>query len=70
MITPEQEADLRLFIKGIEAHFQPDDEFLRDSVQEIAAYELEGALEQRRDKAVAVYYHRLRMMPVWEQINQ
>jgi hypothetical protein len=70
MITPEQEADLRLFIKGIEARCQPDDEFLLDSVQEIAAYELEGALSQQRDRAVARYYHRLRMMAVLEQINQ
>jgi hypothetical protein len=70
MLTPEQNADLKLFIKLLDGDGQPTDEFLRDSVQEIAAYELEGALEQQRDKAVAVYYHRLRMMPVWEQINQ
>lgn len=67
MLTPEQEADLKLFIKLIEADGQPDDEFLRDSVQEITAFDLQGPLMQRRDRAVAVYYHRLRMIPVREE---
>jgi hypothetical protein len=67
MITPEQEADLKLFLKQIKAGGQPDDEFLRDSVDEIAALKLEGRQLQQRDKAVALYYHRLRMMAVWKQ---
>ncbi|MGO9325881.1 MAG: hypothetical protein ACLP07_15105 [Terracidiphilus sp.] len=67
MLTPEQNADLKLFIKLIKGGGQPSDEFLRDSVDEIAAYELQGALSQQRDKAVALYYHRLRMMAVQGQ---
>ena len=70
MLTPEQEADLKLFIKVIKAEGQPTDEFLRDSVDEIAAYDLQGALMQQRDNAVAVYYHRLRMMPVREELDK
>jgi hypothetical protein len=67
MLTPEQNADLKLFIKLIKGGGQPSDEFLRDSVDEIAAHELQGTLSQQRDKAVALYYHRLRMMAVREQ---
>ena len=70
MLTPEQEADLKLFIRLINADDQPSDEFLRDSVDEIAAYDLQGTLLQQRDRAVALYYHRLRMMPVWEQVKR
>lgn len=69
MLTPAQEADLKLFIKVIGGG-QPDDEFLRDSVEEIAGYDLEGALMERRDKAVALYWHRLRMMPVREEVKK
>jgi hypothetical protein len=67
MLTPEQKADLKLFLKGIKAGFQPDDEFLRDYVSKIAAFKLRGKQSQQRDKAVALYYHRLRMMAVREQ---
>lgn len=69
MPTPEQEADLKFFINVINADGQPDDEFLRDSVEEIAAYDLQGTLMQQRDRAVALYYHRLRMIPVWEEMK-
>lgn len=70
MLTPEQEADLKLFIRVINRGGQPDDEFLRDSVHEIADYELQGALEEQRDRAVALYWHRLRMVPVREEIRK
>lgn len=70
MLTLEQDADLKLFIKLINAEGQSSDEFLRDSVDEIAAYDLQGSLLQQRDKAVALYYHRLRMMPVWGQVKR
>ena len=67
MLTPEQEANLMLFITIINEGGQPEDEFLRDSVGEIAAYDLEGLLMQQRDRAVALFYHRLRMVAVWDQ---
>lgn len=70
MLTPEQDTDLKLFIKAIKADGQPNDEFLRDSVDEIAAYDLQGALMRQRDIAVALYYHRLRMMPVREEVRK
>ena len=70
MLTPEQESDLKLFINLIRGGGQHDDEFLRDSVYEIAAYDLQGALMQQRDKAVALYYHRLRMIPVREKVRK
>lgn len=63
MLTREQQVDLSLFIKRIKSGGQSDDEFLRDSVDEVNAYRLEDrSLEERRDRAVALYYHRLRMM--------
>jgi len=70
MLTPAQEADLKLFIKVIKADGQPNDEFLRDSVDEIAVLELQGVLMQQRDEAVALYYHRLRMIPVREEVRR
>src|SRR5579863_9688148 len=70
MLTPAQETDLKLFIKVIKADGQPDDEFLRDSVDEIAALELQGVLMRQRDEAVALYYHRLRMMAVREEVRK
>jgi hypothetical protein len=70
MLTPEQEADLKLFIRLINADDQPGDEFLRDSVDEIAAYDLQGTLLRQRDRAVALYYHRLHMMPVREEVRR
>lgn len=69
MLTPEQKSDLKLFIRLIETGGKPDDEFLRDSVGEIADYDLQGALEKQRDKAVARYWHRRRMMDVRAQIK-
>jgi hypothetical protein len=66
MLTPEQEANLKLFLNLIKADGQPDDEFLRDYAAEIAAYELSGHESQQRDRAVALYYHRARMMVIRE----
>jgi hypothetical protein len=70
MLTSEQKADVELFIKLIRASGQLDDEFLRDSVHEIADYELQGALEEQRDRAVALYWHRLRMKSVREEVRK
>jgi hypothetical protein len=62
MLMPEQKADLKLFLRLIEAGGQPDDEFLRDFVDQVAAYKLRGRQSRQRDAAVALYYHRARMM--------
>lgn len=69
MLTPDQEANLKLFVSLIRANGQPDDEFLRDYAAEIADYELSGFRLQERDWAVALYYHRARMKPIRDSLE-
>lgn len=57
MLTPEQKDHLRTFLR----YPDPAVESSRDVVDEIRDYKLRGTLSQKRDHAVALYYHRLRM---------
>ncbi len=57
MLTPEQKDNLRLFLR----YPDPMVESSRDAVNEIRDYKLRGQQSQRRDHAVALYYHKLRM---------
>jgi len=70
MLTPDQKANLQLFIKTLKAGGQPTDEFLRDSVEEINAHRLQGEQLQQRDKAVALYYHRAWMLAIREKVKK
>jgi hypothetical protein len=57
MLTPEQKDTLKLFLR----YPDPGVESSRDAVDEVRDYKLRGRQSQRRDHAVALYYHRLRM---------
>jgi hypothetical protein len=57
MLTTEQKENLKLFIR----YPYPGVESSRDVVDEVREYKLRGPQSQQRDRAVAVYYHWLRM---------
>jgi hypothetical protein len=64
MLTSEQKDTLKLFLR----YPDPGVESSRDVVDEIRDYKLRGRQSQQRDRAVALYYHRLRMTRTMETL--
>lgn len=63
-LSADQRATLKWFLHDP----NPEDEFLRDSINEIREFKLRGEESQRRDRAVALFYHRVRMQKVFAAI--
>jgi hypothetical protein len=55
------EALIKQFVSSVKAGGGPEDDFLRDVLAEVSSCQLQGALLERRDRAVALYWHRGRM---------
>ena len=65
MLTSDQKDTLKLFLR----YPDPAVESSRDVVHEVREYKLRGQQSQQRDRAVALYYHRLQMTRAMEIYN-
>jgi hypothetical protein len=64
MLTPEQKRTLKLFMQFPD----PANETSADDLEEVTGYKLRGRQSQARDAAVALYWHRLRMNKVIDEL--
>ena len=67
MLTAEQEHDLKLFLALVKHRASLDLEDFPDLADEVAEFELQGRQEDERNRAVALYHHRVRMAAVQKE---
>jgi hypothetical protein len=67
MLTTEQERDLKLFLALVRHRASLHLEDFPDLADEVAEFGLQGRQADERNRAVALYYHRVRMAAVQKE---